>query len=176
MLVSMGAASNYIINGDFEQAVNIGWTQTTSGAGATVTRNTGYDPDPDYEVYLYKSSGYTGYARLTQTAAIPTCNLNISFNAKVYAWDNYSGAWAGAEVRIEYLDDSNISLGKTRICQISYDCPWAAAPDCHHIQVSDSMWHEYNFNLLDELTNIPAVNPNDVAKIKITLNAEVAHC
>ena len=173
ILVSLSTASNYIINGDFEQPLTTGWTTIMAGGGTTINRSTTYDPDSDYEVYVYKATGTTGYAQLWQIADIPTCNIDLSFNAKLYAWDNYSGAWAGAAVVIEYLDNSNISLGQTMVCRWSYDCPWTNAADCHIIQVADSLWHTYNFNLLDELANVPAVDPNEVAKVKITLNAHV---
>jgi hypothetical protein len=176
MLVSIAAASNYIQNGDFEQALNVGWTQIMAGGGTTINRGTTYHPDSDYEIYVYKATGTTGYAQLWQIAEIPTCNIDLTFSAKLYAWDNYNGAWAGAAVRIEYLDDSDVSLGETRVCRWSYDCPWTNAADCHIIQVADSNWHDYDFNLLDELNNVPAVNPDEVAKIKITLNAQVVHC
>jgi hypothetical protein len=176
VLTGISAASNYVSNGDFEQALSVGWTQTMSGGGTTILRGTTYQPDPDYEVYVYKATGTTGYAQLWQIVDIPTCNMDFSFSAKVYAWDNYNGAWAGAAVVIVYLDNSNTSLGETRICQWSYNCPWTSGADCHIVQVTDSLWHDYSFNLIDELANVPAVDPNEVAKIKITLDAEVVHC
>jgi len=176
LLASIGTASNYVSNGDFEQALTTGWSQTMAGGGTTISRSTTYHPDSDYEVYVYKASGTTGYALLWQIADIPTCNMDLSFSAKLYAWDNYSGAWAGAAVKIEYLNSSNISLGETKVCRWSYDCPWTNAADCHIIQVADSLWHDYSFNLLDELGNVPAVDPDEVAKIKITLETQVVHC
>lgn len=176
LMLSVGAATNYIENGDFEQPLSVGWTQTAAGSGATIQRGINYHPDNDYEVYLYKATGTTGYARLSQTADIPTCNMDFSFSAKLYGWDNYSGAWGGGAVVIGYLNNSNALLGETMVCYFSYDCPWTNAPDCHVIQVADSLWHDYSFNLLDELFNVPAVDPDEVAKIKVTLNAEVVHC
>jgi len=176
LTIGICGASNYMVNGDFEQDLNVGWVQLMSGGGTTILRSTTYDPDPDYEVYVYKASGTTGYAHLSQTASIPTCNIDLSFKAKLYAWDNYSGAWAGAAVVIEYLNSADAVLGETRVCQWSYDCPWTNAADCHIIQVADSLWHDYSYNVLDELVYVPAVDPDAVAKIKITLVAEVAHC
>jgi hypothetical protein len=176
LMISVAAASNYIDNGDFEQALSVGWTQTATGGGTTINRGTTYHPDNDYEVYLYKATGTTGHAQLWQIAEVPTCNMDFSFSAKLYAWDNYSGAWGGAAVVIGYLDNSNTLLGETMVCQYTVDCPWTNAPDRHVIQVADSLWHDYSFNLLDELFNVPAVDPDDVAKIQVTLNAEVVHC
>ena len=176
LMIGIGAASNYIDNGDFEQALSVGWAQTAAGGGTTINRGTNYQPDPDYEVYLYKGTGTTGYARLWQTADVPTCQLDVSFDAKLYAWDNHTGAWAGAAVIIAYLDDANTQLGETRIAMMSPQNPWANSADCHIISVNDSLWHTYNFNIGDELNNVPAVDPDEVTKIQITLDCQVVHC
>lgn len=168
-------ASNYITNGDFEQTQTVGWTQSTYGT-ATITRGTAYDPDPDYEIYLYKASGTTGHATLYQIADIPTTHVDFKVTAKLYAWDNYSGAWAGAAVVVSYLDEANTLLGDTKICMRSNGCPWIDGPTCHIIAVYDSLWHNYSFNIHDELANLPGVDANDVAKIKVTLLDSIVHC
>jgi hypothetical protein len=175
-MIGIGAASNYIDNGDFEQPLSVGWVQTAAGGGTTINRGTTYDPDSDYEVYLYKATGTTGYAQLWQIADVPTGNLDVSLNAKLYAWDNHTDAWAGAAVVIAYLDDANTQLGETRIANMSAGCPWANTADRHIIAIYDSLWHNYSFNIYDELANVPAVDPDEVAKIKITLDAQVVHC
>ena len=176
LMVGIGAASNYIDNGDFEQPLTIGWVQTAAGGGTTINRGTNYDPDSDYEVYLYKATGTTGYAQLWQISDVPTCNIPVSFNAKLYAWDNHQDAWAGAAIVIGYLDDSNTLLGETRIANMSPGCPWANTADCHIIAIYDSLWHNYSFNIGDELANVPAVDPDEVTKIRVFLDAQVVHC
>jgi hypothetical protein len=177
LIIAIGLcfASNYITNGDFEQVQTVGWTQSTYGS-ASITRGTTYDPDPDYEIYLYKASGTTGHATLYQIADIPTTHLDFKVNAKLWAWDNYGGAWAGAAVILSYLDASNTTLGDTRICMRSSDCPWTDGPTCHIIAVYDSLWHTYTFNIYDELANLAGVDASEVDKIKVTLVDSVIHC
>jgi hypothetical protein len=175
LAVGICFANNYIVNGDFEQTQTVGWTQTTYG-GASIYRSTSYDPDPDYEVYLYKASGTTGHAMLYQTVDVPTTQIDFKITAKLWAWDNYSGAWAGAGVFITYLDGSNNRLGDTRICMRSSDCPWADSPISHIMPVYDSLWHSYSFNIQAELANLPGINVLDIDKIKISLVDSVVHC
>lgn len=175
LAIGLCFASNYIVNGDFEQTQAVGWIQSTYGS-ATITGATAYDPDPDYEIYLYKYSGTTGHAILDQTTDIPTTHVDFKVTAKLYAWDNHSGAWAGAGVVVRYLDASNAVLGDTRICMRSNGCPWADSPTCHVIPVYDSLWHIYSFNVHNELANLSGVDANDVAKIKVTLVDSVSHC
>jgi len=113
---------------------------------------------------------------LYQTAEIPTIDIDFSVSAKLYAWDNHASAWAGAAVVVWYLDASNVALGNTRICYRSSGCPWNNSSTCHVIPVYDSLWHDYSFNLEDELANIPEVLPGDVKKIKVVLVDSVIHC
>ena len=175
LAIGLCFASNYITNGDFEQVQSVGWTQSSYGS-ATITRGTAYDPDPDYEIYLYKASGTTGHATLQQTVDIPTTHIDFKVTAKLWAWDNYSGAWAGAAVVVGYLNASNQLLGDTKICMFSYDCPWTNSPTCHIMQIYDSLWHDYEFNIHEELANLPGVDAAEVAKIRVTLVDSVVHC
>lgn len=175
-IVAFSFASNYVVNGDFEQPITQGWYQSTAGSGYTITRGTGYDPDPDYEAYLNKATGSGGHAMIYQTRSIPTTNIEFSVHAKMYAWDNHSSAWAGATVIIAYLDASNAVLGQTRICYKSPQNPWQNSPTMHIIQVYDSLWHDYNFNIEDELGNLSDVEPEDVKKIRVALLDTIYHC
>jgi hypothetical protein len=174
-VVSLCTASNYVINGDFEQALTTGWTQTTYGSGAYIGRSTTYHPDADYEVYVYKPDG-SGYARLYQVVDIPTVNLDFSVSAKLYAWDNNSGSWVGAGVIVGYLDESNALLGVTRICYKDAQCPWYSTSSSHNIQIYDSLWHDYSFNIASELANLPAVDPEQVDKILVAFVDTVYDC
>lgn len=175
LVIGICGATNYITNGDFEQALSVGWIQSVSGTGSIIVRGTTYDPDPDYEVYLYRPTG-NGFAQLEQTADIPTTNIDFTVAAKLYAWDNNVGAWGVGAVVVAYLDDSSSLLGETRICHRSIGCPWQDGPDCHIIDVNDDLWHTYDFNIAQELANIPAVNPSDVAKVKVSLLAYTLDC
>jgi len=115
------------INGEFEQPLTDGWTQTINGLNVTIDRAINYDPDPDYEAYVYKGTG-GGYCRLYQVANIfdiPLNELNFSVNAKLYAYDSDPEAYCGTAVELIYLDDNDSCLGATKICARSSQCPWS---------------------------------------------------
>ncbi|MBA7487032.1 hypothetical protein ES707_22594 [subsurface metagenome] len=158
----------FLTNGNFEEPLTTGWFQTTSGGNTAILRNTNYDPDPDYEAYVYKGSG-DGFTKLHQTVDIPTTDLEFSVNAKLYASSTSSTCWAGAAVVISYLNDSDFLLGKTMLCARSYACPWIDTDTRHIIAVTDSLWHNYVFNVDNELVNLNGVNPSDIKKIQVAL-------
>jgi len=178
IVVGFMSAGNFLLNGDFEQPLNTGWMQVTSGSYITIDRNTSYEPDPDYEVYASKGAG-NGYAKLYQVVDIPTSlNLfNFSIKAKLYAYDNNADTlcWAAASVIVSYLNSSGSCLGETRICMWTAPCPWQNTSTIHLINVSDSLWHNYGFNIATELTNLPGVNPASVKKIAVSLYDTTAH-
>jgi hypothetical protein len=172
LLVAFSSASVLIVNGDFEQPLTEGWSETTSGAGVMeIVRGTGYDPDPDYELYIHKGDG-TGYTEVSQIAYIPTTDLEFSVNAKVYAYGTSSQCWSGAAVCLFYLDASDSVLGWTKICDRTVACPWTSNSSCHAIEATDTMWHNYSFNLDDELDLVPAVNRLDITKILVSVVAQ----
>lgn len=172
LLVAFGTASVLIVNGDFEQPLAEGWSETMSGAGVMeITRGTGYNPDPDYEVYVHKGDG-TGYTELRQLAHIPTTDLEFSVNAKVYVYSTSSQCWSGSAVCLFYLDASDSVLGWSKICARTSACPWIGNSSCHVIEATDTLWHNYAFNLNDELDYIPAVNRLEVTKILVSVVAQ----
>ena len=176
VIIGLCSASNYITNGDFEAALTTGWTQQQYGTYITITRGTTYDADPDYEVFLSKGTG-TGYAMIHQTAEIPTLNLDISFSAKLKAWDNYVGAWSAAAVQINYLDATNTVLGDTRVCRFSQDCLWSNSSTRHLVIAPNENWQDYQFNILDELeSNLTGIDPQAVDKIQILLIDSTWYC
>ncbi len=175
VMAGFTSASILLVNGDFEQELTTGWLQATSGSNTTVNRATNYDPDPDYEAYVYKGSG-DGYARLYQVVDIPTTDLEFSINAKLYAYDNHSSAWAAGAVVISYMNESNSILGETRIYRGSTGCTWTNSPTLHLITASDTNWNNYSFNIVDELVNLSGVNPSEIDKIEVALYSYANWC
>jgi hypothetical protein len=172
LLVAFGSASVLIVNGDFEEPLSDGWSEIMSGAGVMeITRGTGYDPDPDYEVYSHKGDG-TGSSILYQITPIPTTDLEFSVNAKFYVFGTSSQCWSGAAVSISYLDASDSLLGWSRICARTIACPWVNNNSCHVIQAADTFWHNYAFNIEDELAYLPSISATDIAKIQVSLLAQ----
>ncbi len=170
LIIGISNAGVLLTNGDFEQELTVGWFQVSAGGDVLINRATYYDSDPDYEAYVHKGTG-SGYARLSQVVDIPTTDLEFSINAKLYAHDNNEDTlcWAGAAVIIAYLDESNSFLGCTQICTYTEPCPWENTTTVHLIDVSDTLWHNYAFNINDELSELPGINPLDIAKVAIAL-------
>jgi hypothetical protein len=174
VLASIAFANQLLTNGSFEDTLTNGWQQSMGGGdSASITRGPDYDPDPDYEVLVYSTAGTSNsYAKLYQTVYVPTTDLEFSVNAKLYAYDNDdSVSWAGAAVVISYLDTCDSLLGDTKICaqSSSLQHPWINTSTSHIIEAPDSFWHDYSFNIDDELTNLPGVNPSDINKIQVAL-------
>jgi hypothetical protein len=162
-------ADNLLANGDFEQDLSIGWQQTTLGIPFIIDRATHYDGDPNYEALVLKSSS-NGFASLHQIVTLPTTDIDFICSAKLYAYDNTAGDWAGAAIILSYMNASNTILGETRICRISdADCPWVDSPTLHLIIATDGNWNNYSFTIADELTNLSGVNPLEVSKLQIAL-------
>jgi hypothetical protein len=167
-VAGFSSAGMLLTNGDFEQVLTAGWQQANSGSYVYIDRSVSYDPDADYEARAEKGDG-SGYAKLFQTVAIPTTDLEFSCNAKMWAYDNHSTAWCGAAVRIFYVNASNTILGETMICMRSTQNPWNSTSTRHVIPVTDSLWYTYAFNIDDELANLPGVNPSQIARIQVAL-------
>lgn len=167
-LAVLGSASVLITNGDFEQDLSVGWTETINGSNTSILRQTNYDPDPDYEAYVYKGTG-DGYAKLAQTAHVPTTDLQFSVSVKLMASSNSTTCWAGAAFVLTYMDNSGEILGTTMICRMSSASTWTNSPTRHLIVAADTNWNDYAFNINAEMDNLPGINPVDVARIEVSL-------
>lgn len=168
MIAGIAFAGNLLTNGDFEQELDVGWQQSTLDIPFTIERETYFDQDPNYEVLVLKTSS-NGFVSLYQVVDIPNTDIDFSGTAKMFAFANLPGDWAGAAVIISYIDESDAVLGETRICTYTTDSPWVDSPTLHLIVASDANWHDYSFNIDDELTNLSGVNPLDIKKLQIAV-------
>ncbi len=167
-------ALELVVNGDFEQVLSVGWTQSTSGTGYYVSRDVGYDPDPDYEAYVRKSTG-SGFVRLSQEVIVPNLDVAFAARAKLHAYAT-SSAWSAAALVVSYRDEEGSILGETAICATSHYCPWTSTPTFHMIQAPDNLWQDFGFILADELSNLPGVNPGLIKRVDIALYGTAADC
>jgi hypothetical protein len=167
-------ALELVTNGDFEQPLTTGWQQEATGAAWFIDRATTYDPDPDYEAFVRHETG-TGVARLYQEIVIPSTNVQFAVRAKMQATAT-STAWSGAAVALSYFDQYGFLLGETYIGVKSPYCPWADGPTFHLISGATGTWMDYAFNVADELTNLPGIDPAAVHKITVGLYVRVADC
>lgn len=168
-------AGEYVVNGAFEDPLSVGWSQRSQGSNVTITRGTGYDPDPDYEGYVRKGSG-SGNAELYQIFAIATTEMEFSANLKLNAYDTGSSDWAGAALIITYLDMNEVALGATYIAMQSSAHQWVNSDTKHVYAAPNTDWNYYSFNIDDEFGYLSGVNKDDVAKLKVSLYSHVYYC
>lgn len=172
VLTSVVVGGRLLTNGDFEQPLNIGWSSVIGLQNTldTIDRQINFHPDLDYEVRVKKYD--ETYAKLYQTVNIPTTDLDFSVTAKLYALE-YSPTltyWAAAAICLRYLDANDNQLGETRIAYKTPHSPWTSTSTIHLINVTDpNNWYNYSFNLNNELTNLPGVNPAQIRKVQIAL-------
>jgi hypothetical protein len=176
MIAGLGIASTLLTNGDFEKDLTDGWQIFQFSTADTIDRGTGYDPDPDYELYVLRNYG-NGYCRVWQSVDIPTTDLAFSIKARLWAYDNDADTlcWAAAAVIVSYLDQAGSIIGETRIVNMTTPCPWINTPTLHLISANDTLWHTYAFNVNAELANLPGVNPSVVKKIRVAAYDTTAH-
>lgn len=164
------SAQNLLINGDFEQELSIGWTQSQGGSGYKyIDRDSTYHPDPDFEARCYLVSG-SGWAKLSQTVDVPSANLDLNFWANFGIGGGSSTCWPVAAVFVEYYDLIGSFLGETRIYYHNAYCNWRNTPTCHLIDVTNPDWQQYELNIMDEISNnLPGVNSAEVKKVGVSL-------
>ena len=143
------------------------WNQTNEGSSYFfLFRETDYDTDDDYEVYLAQFVGI-GWHRLAQTVALDHTNLALSARLKLSTVaDNQ--AWTAAALELAYLDEAQTVLGETRIASWTRYCPWESSDSLHLVEGVDD-WADYSVSLQEEWTHLPAVSPPDVRYLRISL-------
>ncbi|HEC77682.1 MAG TPA: hypothetical protein ENI34_00890 [candidate division WOR-3 bacterium] len=180
LILGVCFGSNFVVNGDFEDSLAVGWTEYSPSSYGYIARSTTYDPDSDYEVCVYRqgTGGLgTGYDKLYQIVDLPITNLDFSIKLKLYAYESGNGSnWCGAACALYYRDTNDVLLGVTRICRYTGGTPWYNSSTSHIIVASDTNWHTYTFNIEQELQNLSGVDPAEVAKVTVTLIDTAYNC
>jgi hypothetical protein len=175
MLAGPVAASEYLVNGDFEQALDVGWIDTAKvevGTYSFERSDTFGQPTPGYAAKAYKM--LARYASIYQTVDVPDVNLTLSVDARLKIGGGSSTCWPVASVWVRYADSSGLELGNTRICRSSVYSTWTKSDSVSVIEISDTTgaWNNYKLNLKQELTtHLAGINPDAVKKITIDLFA-----
>jgi hypothetical protein len=170
LALGLASAQNLLTNGDFEQDLTVGWTQTQGGGSyVTFDRSTDYQPDPDYEARDSIYSG-NGCGMLSQTVDVPGPLTTLSFQAAFAIYGASSSCWPVACVTVGYCDASSNLLGETRYYYHDSYCTWAPTSTLSLINVTDPNWNRYELNVADELNqHLPGVNPGMVTKLRVAL-------
>lgn len=171
VLPSYVLAIELVTNGGFEEVLPPAWQDESVGAATSVTRSTGYDSDPDYEVLVEKGTG-NGHGKLNQTIVIPSLDVDFSVVAKAQVSVSV-GPWAAAGVALHYEDRFGNVRGTTVILRKTSACPWSDSDTFHMISVPDENWNTYGFNVADELVNLAGVDPLAIHQVRISLFGEV---
>jgi hypothetical protein len=168
IIIGFCSAGHLLTNGNFEQQLNVGWSQTigTQGTADTIDRLLDIFNNNIVRVKKYDAT----HAILYQTVDVPTTDLEFSVLANLYAYEYNSTAtyWAAAAVCLRYLDNNNVLLGESRITSKTLHCPWISSNTLHIIN-QWLPWSTYSFNINTELANLPGVNPSDIKKIQVAL-------
>lgn len=172
-------ARELLNNGDFELPAYFGWRWDTSGlfpdsANCHLWQSYTFHPDLDREVCVHKI--LHEWAMLSQVVEVADLNLNFSVSAKLFCKSERpdTGYYACASIVLHYLSEDNSLLGETRIYSHTAGCNWANSPTLHLIPAADTFgWHNYAFNVADELQHLGGVNPIEVRRIRVGLWAYV---
>jgi hypothetical protein len=169
-LAVVGFGQNLLVNGDFEQPRSIGWIRTAGGLGNTqiVSRDTGYQPDSDYEILVWQDGG-SGWLTLSQMVDVPGTDLTLTFAAS-FEVDGSGTCYPVACFRVRYCDAGGGELGETRYYCHNANCPWTSTSTVHLVDVPATGWNSYTLEIAQELNdNLPGVVPASVAKVEIAL-------
>ncbi len=179
-LLMLGAAAGQatplecVVNGDFEQELEVGWQQLDAATNAAIARNADLDDDPDHELGLRFDNG-VGEISVWQRLAIPDTDLDIATTLRARA-SGSGGAWVAAGFGLSYLDRNLVVLGQTFIGRMSSDCPWYDSPTLHLVTSAHDEWEQYSFNLNDELANLSGVDPSEIMYLEVEVYSTAENC
>jgi hypothetical protein len=175
-LVAAGgfAPANLLTNGDFEQPLETGWTQTVNnaaGAGTFERTDTLGQPTPGYAARVRKDLAY--YASLSQTVSVPGSDLELRLDGRLRIGGGSSTCWPVAAVILHYRDAAGTSLGNSRIYLHNQYCTWVSGDTQHLIDITTpDVWTEYSLDVRNEIAaNLPGINPDAVRKVTVDLFA-----
>ena len=172
LLVSTGTAE-LLINGDFEQPLDVGWTDTAVYTLGTfrIDRQDTLEQQSGYAARVYKYM--PGYASLFQIVNVPDLNMTLTFDARMQIGGGSSTCWPVASIWVRYVDAGGLELGNTRFYHHNQYATWASSDTVDLIEVKDDgVWHSYALEIARELADkLPGINPASVAKLTVDLFA-----
>jgi hypothetical protein len=168
------ASANLLVNGDFEQPMDVGWDTVSANAagGDTFTwSDTLGQPTPGHAVAVHKY--LASYASMHQTVDVPNVNLTLTFDARFKIGGGSSTCWPVASFVVRYLDAAGISLGNTKVYLHDQYCSWAGSDTQSLVDITTpGVWTPFTLNIANELsTHLPGINPANVSKLTVDLHA-----
>jgi len=168
------ASANLLVNGDFEQPINVGWDTVAANAagGDTFTwSDTLGQPAPGYAVAVHKY--LATYASMNQTVDVPDVNLTLTFDARFKIGGGSSTCWPVASFVVRYRDVSGASLGNTKIYLHDQYCTWAGSDTQSLIDITTpGVWTPFGLDIASELSmHLPGIDPANVKKLTVDIHA-----
>ena len=166
------AAQELLTNGDFEQALDVGWQDTVvllagtfsfercdtmgaTGCGARVVK------------------GLASFAALTQQVNVPGANLVLNFDGRFRIGGGSSTCWPVAALIVRYQSSAGRELGNTKFVLHNEYCTWGNSDTAHLIEIAaPGEWHPHQLDIAQELNDyLPGVSPADVAQLRVEIYA-----
>ena len=174
LLTGVAVAQELIINGDFEQGLEVGWTEEVrplAGTWLFERSDTCGQPQPGFIARVRKDLGTS--AALVQTVVVPSVNLTFSYTGRFRIGGGSSTCWPAAALILRYLDSANVELGNSKCVLHNEYCSWANSDTAHIIEIElPEVWAGHNLDIAREITdNLPGVNASQVTKIRVELFA-----
>jgi len=171
LLAAFAFGQELLVNGDFEQDLTVGWTHIDSGSGThEVARATTYEPDPDYEAYIYQYDN-PGSTILVQTVEVPWTRMELKFRASFQEAGGSSSCWPAGCVNVLYYNASDAILGETRYYYSTY-ANWTSSATLSLHKITSPAWADYTLDIEQEIVdNLPGVDPMEIAKVGVALVA-----
>jgi uncharacterized protein (DUF779 family) len=168
------ASANLLVNGDFEQPIDVGWdTIAVNLIGCDTFRwsDSLGQPTPGYAAAAYKY--LASYASMNQTVDVPGVNLTLTFDARFVIGGGSESCWPVASFVVRYLDAAGTSLGNSKIYLHNQYCTWAGSDTQSLIDITTpGVWTPFTLNVASELsTHLPGINPAGVNKLNIDMFA-----
>ncbi len=158
--------SSAVVNGDFAQPLDSGWTRTSRD----LVGYHAFAPIKDGGMKVRKVQ--CGFARLTQDIPLATADVVLEVPVRLRASANVPGYHAYAALVVEYVDSQGTTLGETRYVTFSGRKPPAGTDVRHVVEVAPDGWQPVELDVAAELSdNLPGIPAADVAGLRIVFDA-----
>ena len=163
---------NLLINGDFEEPLNVGWEENVRSAAGShrfERSDTLGQPVPGHAAKVFKQLAY--HAALRQQVEVTDVNLTLTFDARMSLAGGSSTCWPTGVFVVNYLDADGAELGATMFLLRDQYNDWRESDTLKLYEVEEpGVWTRYELDIARELAdNLPGVNSSAVRRLQVQL-------